>query len=60
MQALNLKQLSVRELEAALAPHGGTPVAALKVFSLLWPGQARAFRLSELESAKRWAAEDGG
>jgi hypothetical protein len=31
---------------------------AVKVFSVVWPGQARAFRLSELESAKRWAAED--
>ena len=30
---------------------------ALRVFSVLWPGQARAFSLSELESAKRWAAE---
>ena len=31
---------------------------AIKMFSVLWPGQARAFPLSELESAKRWAAED--
>ena len=31
---------------------------AVKVFSVLWPGQARAFPLSELEAAKRWAAED--
>jgi hypothetical protein len=30
---------------------------AIKLFSLLWPGQARAFPLSELESAKSWAAE---
>lgn len=30
---------------------------AIKIFSVLWPGQARAFPLSELESAKRWAAE---
>lgn len=30
---------------------------AIKVFSLLWPGQARAFPLAELEGAKRWAAE---
>ena len=41
MQALNLKQLSVRELEAALAPHGGTPVAALKVFSQVFHRGAR-------------------
>lgn len=33
---------------------------AVKIFSILWPGQARAFPLSELESAKRWAAENGG
>jgi hypothetical protein len=31
---------------------------AIKVFSVLWPGQARAFPLAELESAKRWAGED--
>jgi stage II sporulation SpoAA-like protein len=31
---------------------------AVKIFSVLWPGQARAFALSDLESAKRWAAED--
>lgn len=30
----------------------------VKVFSVLWPGQARAFPLSELEAAKRWAAAD--
>ncbi len=33
---------------------------AIKMFSVLWPGQARAFPLSELEAAKRWAAEDAG
>jgi hypothetical protein len=33
---------------------------AVKMLSLLWPGQARAFPLSELEAAKRWAAEDAG
>ena len=33
---------------------------AVKMFSVLWPGQARAFPLSDLESAKRWAAEDAG
>ena len=31
---------------------------AIKMFSVLWPGQARAFPLSEPESAMRWAAED--
>jgi hypothetical protein len=34
--------------------------AAIKVFSVLWPGQARAFPLAQLESAKRWAADDAG
>ncbi|WP_418607996.1 STAS/SEC14 domain-containing protein [Georgenia sp. SUBG003] len=33
---------------------------AVRVFSVLWPGQARAFRLADLESAKRWAAEGAG
>ena len=31
---------------------------AVKVFSVLWPGQAKAFPLAELEAAKSWAAED--
>lgn len=30
---------------------------ALKLFSVLWPGQSRAFPLAELEVAKAWAAE---
>ena len=30
---------------------------AIKVFSMLWPGQARAFPLAELEGAKAWAAD---
>jgi SpoIIAA-like len=30
---------------------------AVKLFSVLWPGQARAFPLAELDAAKRWAAE---
>ena len=29
---------------------------AVKIFSVLWPGQARRFPLTELEAAKRWAA----
>jgi hypothetical protein len=32
---------------------------ALKVFSVLWPGQARAFPLAQLDAAKQWAAEAG-
>ncbi len=31
---------------------------AVKVFSVLLPGRARAFPLGELEAAKRWAAAD--
>jgi hypothetical protein len=30
--------------------------SAIRVFSVLWPGQARAFPLAELEAAKSWAA----
>lgn len=30
----------------------------VRVFSVLWPGQARAFRLADLEAAKRWAADE--
>ena len=30
---------------------------AIKVFSVLWPGEARAFPLTELDAAKRWAAD---
>lgn len=44
----------------AIVTDAGWAGPAVKVFSVLWPGQARAFRLSELEDAKRWAAEDGG
>jgi hypothetical protein len=33
---------------------------AIRAFSLLWPGQARAFPLADLEAAKRWAAEADG
>ena len=32
----------------------------IRIFSVLLPGQARAFPLSELEAAKRWAAEEAG
>jgi hypothetical protein len=31
---------------------------AMKVFSVLMPGKARAFALAEFEAAKRWASED--
>jgi hypothetical protein len=33
---------------------------ATKLFSVMWPGKARAFRLRELEAAKSWAAEGNG
>ena len=29
---------------------------AMRVFSVLWPGQARAFALGELDTATSWAA----
>ncbi len=32
----------------------------IRIFSVLWPGQARTFALAELEAAKRWAAEPSG
>jgi hypothetical protein len=44
----------------AVVTDAGWAGPAVKMFSLLWPGQARAFPLSELEAAKRWAAEDVG
>lgn len=31
---------------------------AVKIFSVLLPGKARAFRLHELDAAKNWAAAD--
>jgi hypothetical protein len=30
---------------------------AMRIFSVLWPGRARAFPLAELDAAKRWAAD---
>ena len=30
---------------------------AIKIFSVLLPGKARAFALAELDAAKRWAAD---
>lgn len=41
----------------AIVTDAGWAGPAIKVFSVLWPGQARAFPLAELEAAKRWAAE---
>ena len=32
----------------------------IRIFSVLLPGQARAFPLADLEAAKRWAAEESG
>ena len=40
----------------AIVTDAGWAGPAVKVFSVLWPGQARAFPLAELEAAKRWAA----
>jgi hypothetical protein len=42
----------------AVVTDAGWARPALKVFSVLWPGKARAFKLAELASAKRWAAEE--
>jgi hypothetical protein len=42
----------------AVVTDAGWARPALKIFSVLWPGQARAFRLSELEPAKKWAADE--
>jgi hypothetical protein len=41
----------------ALVTDAKWAVPALKVFSILWPGQARAFPTAELDDAKRWAAQ---
>ncbi len=43
----------------AVVTDAGWAGPAIKVFSVLWPGQARAFPLADLEAAKRWAAEQG-
>jgi hypothetical protein len=40
----------------ALVTDAGWAAPALRVLSVLWPGQARAFRLAELDDAKSWAA----
>ena len=32
----------------------------IRIFSVLWPGQARTFPLADLEAAKSWAAETVG
>ena len=44
----------------AIVTDAGWAAPAVKVFSVMWPGQARVFPLAELESAKRWAAEATG
>lgn len=31
---------------------------AMRIFSVLWPGRARAFPLAQLGAAKAWAADD--
>ena len=43
----------------AIVTDAGWAQRATKVFSVLWPGKARAFPLAELEAAKSWAAADG-
>lgn len=41
----------------AVVTDAGWARPAIKLFSVLWPGQARAFRVAELAAAKQWAAE---
>lgn len=40
----------------ALVTDAGWAKPAMKVFSVLWPGQMRGFGLADLEAAKVWAA----
>ena len=57
---------AIAELEAAGASFERVAVVtdarwaapALKMFSVTWPGKARAFPLAELDAAKTWAAAD--
>lgn len=42
----------------AVVTNVGWAKPAMRAFSLLFPGRAKAFRLAELEQAKAWAAED--
>jgi hypothetical protein len=42
----------------AIVTDAGWAAPAIKVFSVLLPGRARAFPLAELEAAKLWADED--
>ena len=42
----------------AVVTDAGWARPAMRLFSLLWPGRARAFRLAELAAAKAWAADD--
>jgi hypothetical protein len=44
----------------AVVTDAGWAGPAIKMFSIMWPGQARAFTLADLEAAKRWAAGDQG
>lgn len=41
----------------ALVTNVGWAKPAMRAFSVLVPGQARAFRVAQLEEAKAWAAE---
>ena len=43
----------------AVVTDAGWAGPAMKLFSVLMPGKARAFPLRELEAAKQWAAADG-
>jgi hypothetical protein len=41
----------------ALVTNVGWAKPAMRAFSVLMPGQARAFRVAQLDEAKAWAAE---
>jgi hypothetical protein len=42
----------------AIVTDGRWAGPAIKAFSVLLPGKARAFRLAEIDAAKRWAADE--
>jgi len=42
----------------AIVSDAGWVRPAMKLFSVLWPGQAKAFTCAQLNDAKRWAAAD--
>jgi hypothetical protein len=49
--------LSFERMAIVTDARGAGP--AIKAFSALWPGKARAFPVADLEAAKTWAATTG-